>query len=154
MGRVASVEQVRLTSSGTEATMSAIRVARGATGRDRIVKFAGELPRPRRRASWRKGAAAWRRSACPGSAGVTAGAVADTLVAPYNVVPVLDEQVAAVIVEPIAANMGLVPPAPGFLEGLRRSATGSARCSSSTRSSPGSGWRTAGPRRCWASRPT
>ena len=55
----------------------------------------------------------------PGSAGVPAGAVADTVVAPYNVVPVLDESVACVIVEPVAANMGLVPPVPGFLEGLR-----------------------------------
>jgi glutamate-1-semialdehyde 2,1-aminomutase len=58
-----------------------------------------------------------------GSAGVTKGAVADTIVAPYNVVPELDDRVAAVIVEPVAANMGLVPPAPGFLEGLREACT-------------------------------
>src|SRR5204863_3203851 len=55
----------------------------------------------------------------PGSAGVTDGAVRDTAVAPYNVVPELDERTACVIVEPVAANMGLVPPAPGFLDGLR-----------------------------------
>ncbi len=64
----------------------------------------------------------------PGSAGVPASAVADTLVAPYNVVPTLDEQTAAVIVEPIAANMGLVPPVPGFLEGLRAECDGWGRC--------------------------
>ncbi|MGQ0616955.1 MAG: glutamate-1-semialdehyde 2,1-aminomutase [Acidimicrobiia bacterium] len=116
--RVPSCEMVRFVSSGTEATMSAIRVARGATGRDGVVKFAGcyhghgDLLL----AQAGSGLAAL---GLPASAGVTEGAVRDTLVVPYNVVPELDGTVACIIVEPIAANMGLVPPAPGFLEGLR-----------------------------------
>jgi glutamate-1-semialdehyde 2,1-aminomutase len=116
--RVASVDKVRMVSSGTEATMSAIRVARGFTGRDKIVKFAGNY-HGHSDGLLVEGGTAMASLGLPGSAGVTANAVADTIVAPYNVVPTLDEQVAAVIVEPIAANMGLVPPVPGFLEGLR-----------------------------------
>ena len=110
---------VRLVSSGTEAAMSAIRLARGATGRDAIVKFAGcyHGHSDNLLAAGGSGVANQGLSGCDG---VTAGAVADTIVAPYNVVPTLDERVAAVIVEPVAANMGLVAPAPGFLEGLRR----------------------------------
>ena len=69
----------------------------------------------------------------PDSAGVPAGAVADTVVAPYNVVPELDERVACVIVEAVAANMGLVPPVAGFLDGLRAACDRPAPCSSSTR---------------------
>ncbi len=69
----------------------------------------------------------------PASAGVPKAAVADTLVAPYNVVPEIGDDVAAVIVEPVAANMGLVPPRPGFLEGLREACTRAGACSSSTR---------------------
>ncbi|MGV3758218.1 MAG: glutamate-1-semialdehyde 2,1-aminomutase [Actinomycetota bacterium] len=116
--RVPSVEMVRLVSSGTEATMSALRVARGFTGRDTVVKFAGNYHGhgDLLLAEAGSGLAAL---GLPGSAGVTEAAVKDTLVVPYNVVPTLDESVACVIVEPIAANMGLVPPAPGFLEGLR-----------------------------------
>jgi glutamate-1-semialdehyde 2,1-aminomutase len=116
--RVRGIEQVRLVNSGTEATMSAIRLARGHTGRSRIVKFAGNYHghADMLLAAGGSGVATLGLS---GSAGVPAGAVADTIVAPYNVVPELDEQVAAVIVEPVAANMGLVAPAPGFLEGLR-----------------------------------
>jgi glutamate-1-semialdehyde 2,1-aminomutase len=119
---VASVpgcEQVRLVSSGTEAAMSAIRVARGFTGRDRIVKFDG-CYHGHADMLLAGGGSGVATLGLPGSAGVPAAAVADTLVAPYNVVPELDERVACVIVEPAAANMGLVPPAPGFLEGLRR----------------------------------
>ena len=116
--RVASVDKVRMVSSGTEATMSAIRVARGFTGRDKIVKFAGNY-HGHSDGLLVEGGTAMASLGLPGSAGVTANAVADTIVAPYNVVPTLDEQVAAVIVEPIAANMGLVSPVPGFLEGLR-----------------------------------
>jgi glutamate-1-semialdehyde 2,1-aminomutase len=116
--RVASVDKVRMVSSGTEATMSAIRVARGFTGRDKIVKFAGNY-HGHSDGLLVEGGTAMASLGLPGSAGVTANAVADTIVAPYNVVPQLDESVACVIVEPIAANMGLVPPAPGFLEGLR-----------------------------------
>ncbi|HMJ77693.1 MAG TPA: glutamate-1-semialdehyde 2,1-aminomutase [Iamia sp.] len=127
--RVPACERVRLVSSGTEATMSAIRLTRGATGRDKIVKFAGNYHGHSDglladagsavaliEAGTGEGAGA---RAVPGSAGVPAGAVADTVVAPYNVVPELDEAIACVIVEPVAANMGLVPPAPGFLAGLR-----------------------------------
>ena len=116
--RVASVEKVRMVSSGTEATMSAIRLARGFTGRDKIVKFAGNY-HGHSDGLLVEGGTAMASLGLPGSAGVTANAVADTIVAPYNVVPVLDATVACVIVEPIAANMGLVPPVPGFLEGLR-----------------------------------
>jgi len=116
--RVPSVEMVRLVSSGTEATMSAVRVARGFTGRDVVVKFAGNYHGhgDLLLAEAGSGLAAL---GLPGSAGVTEAAVQDTRVVPYNVVPTLDDGVACVIVEPVAANMGLVPPAPGFLEGLR-----------------------------------
>ena len=115
---VNGLEMVRLVSSGTEAAMSAIRVARGATGRDAIVKFAGcyHGHSDNLLAAGGSGVANQGLSGCDG---VTAGAVADTIVAPYNVVPVLDARVAAVIVEPVAANMGLVAPARGFLEGSR-----------------------------------
>ena len=116
--RVPSVEMVRLVSSGTEATMSAVRVARGHTGRDTVVKFAGNYHGhgDLLLAEAGSGLAAL---GLPGSAGVTAAAVADTLVVPYNQVPELDERTACVIVEPVAANMGLVPPEEGFLKGLR-----------------------------------
>ena len=117
-----AIEQVRLVSSGTEATMSAIRLARGFTGRDRLVKFAGNYHGHSDSLLAEAGSSVAQIDAAiegvPGSAGVPAGAVAQTTVVPYNEVPTLDESVAAVIVEPIAANMGLVPPAAGFLEGL------------------------------------
>jgi len=116
--RVPSVELVRLVSSGTEATMSAIRVARGFTGRRVVVKFAG-CYHGHADALLAESGSGVAALGLPGSAGVTASQVADTLVVPYNVVPALDDDVACVIVEPVAANMGLVPPAPGFLEGLR-----------------------------------
>ncbi len=116
--RVPGCAQVRLVSSGTEATMSAIRVARGATGRDRIVTFAGNYHGHSDQLLVAGGSGV-ATLGLPGSAGVPAGAVADTVVAPYNQVPEIDESVACVIVEPVAANMGLVPPRPGFLEGLR-----------------------------------
>jgi len=117
--RVAGCEQVRLVSSGTEAAMSAIRVARGYTGRDRVVKFDG-CYHGHSDALLAGGGSGVATLGLPGSAGVPASAVADTIVAPYNVVPPVDETVACVIVEVIAANMGLVPPVPGFVEGLRR----------------------------------
>jgi glutamate-1-semialdehyde 2,1-aminomutase len=116
--RVGGLEQVRLVSSGTEALMSAVRLARGATGRDKIVKFDG-CYHGHCDALLVAGGSGVAQMGLPGSAGVTAGAVKDTIVAPYNVVPTLDETVAAVLVEPVAANMNLVAPAPGFLEGLR-----------------------------------
>ena len=116
--RISGLESVRFVSSGTEATMSAIRLARGATGRSGIVKFAG-CYHGHGDALLAAGGSGVANQGLTGCDGVTAGAVADTIVAPYNVVPELDETVAAVIVEPVAANMGLVAPAPGFLEGLR-----------------------------------
>jgi len=116
--RVDGCESVRLVNSGTEATMSAIRVARGATGRDRIVVFEG-CYHGHSDALLAGGGSGVATLGLPASAGVPAGAVADTMVLPYNVVPALDQEVAAVIVEPTAANMGLVPAVPGFLEGLR-----------------------------------
>ena len=123
--RVASVEMVRLVSSGTEAAMTAVRIARGATGRSKIVKFAGcyhgHLDSLLVAAG--SGLATF---GLPGSAGVTEGAVADTIVVPYNDVVALEalfnahgNEIAAVLVEPIAANMGLVAPQPGFLEAIR-----------------------------------
>ncbi len=117
--RVTGCEQVRLVSSGTEAAMSAVRVARGFTGRDRVVKFDGcyHGHSDTLLAGGGSGVAAL---GLPGSAGVPASAVADTLVVPYNVVPEVDDGVACVIVEPAAANMGVVAPAPGFLQGLRK----------------------------------
>jgi glutamate-1-semialdehyde 2,1-aminomutase len=118
VSRVPGLEMVRLTSSGTEAAMSAVRLARGCTGRDKVVKFAGNY-HGHSDALLAAGGSGIAEQGISGSAGVTPGAVADTIVAPYNVVPELDEQVAVVVVEPVAANMGLVPPAPGFLEGLR-----------------------------------
>ena len=116
--RVAGLESVRFVSSGTEATMSAVRLARGATGRPGIVKFAG-CYHGHGDALLAAGGSGVANQGLTGCDGVTVGAVADTIVAPYNVVPELDDTVAAVIVEPVAANMGLVAPASGFLEGLR-----------------------------------
>ena len=117
--RVPGCEQVRFVSSGTEAAMSALRLARGVTGRSRVVKFDG-CYHGHSDGLLAGGGSGVATLGLPGSAGVPSGAVADTVVGPYNVVPELDEQVACVIVEPIAANMNLVPPRPGFLEGLRR----------------------------------
>ena len=116
--RVPGVEKLRMVSSGTEATMSALRVARGFTGRTKVVKFAGNYHGHTDQLLASSGTA-MASLGIPGSAGVTARAVADTVVAPYNVVPTLDDDTACVMVEPVAANMGLVAPVPGFLEGLR-----------------------------------
>lgn len=117
--RVPWLEMVRMTSSGTEATMSAIRLARGVTGRSKLVKFAG-CYHGHSDALLAAAGSGVANQGLPGSAGVPPAAVADTIVVPYNQVPQLSEEVAVVCVEPVAANMGLVPPAPGFLEGLRR----------------------------------
>jgi len=116
--RIAGLEAVRFVSSGTEATMSAIRLARGATGRSGIVKFAG-CYHGHADALLAAGGSGVANQGLSGCDGVTDGAVVDTVVAPYNVVPALDDTIAAVIVEPVAANMGLIAPADGFLEGLR-----------------------------------
>lgn len=116
--RVPSCERVRLMNSGTEATSTAVRLSRGFTGRDRIVIFHGNF-HGATDALLAAGGSGVATLGLPGTAGVPAEAVANTMVVPYNVVPQLDERVAAVFVEPIAANMGVVAPASGFLEGLR-----------------------------------
>src|SRR5580765_5959720 len=120
-----SLERVRFVSSGTEATMSAIRVARAATSRDKIIKFEGCYHGHADPFLVQAGSGALTLGV-PTSPGVTRAAVADTLVATYNdlesVRRLFDanrDQVAGLIVEPIAGNMGLVPPADGFLRGLR-----------------------------------
>lgn len=117
--RVDGCERVRLVSSGTEATMSAVRVARAFTGRDRIVVFEG-CYHGHSDGLLAGGGSGVATLGIPASAGVPKAAVADTLVAPYNSVPKIGDDVACVIVEPVAANMGLVPPVPGFLSGLRQ----------------------------------
>ena len=116
--RVPSVDKVRLVSSGTEATMSAIRLARGHTGRTKLVKFAGNY-HGHGDALLAQSGSALAVFSLPESVGVTAATVADTAVVPFNEVPDLDEAVAAVILEPVAANMGLIPPDEGFLQALR-----------------------------------
>ncbi len=115
---VPGCEQLRLVSSGTEATMTAVRLARGVTGRARVVKFAG-CYHGHSDGLLAGGGSGVATLGLPGSDGVPASAVADTLVVPYGAVPEIGPDVACVIVEPAAANMGLVPPPPGFLEGLR-----------------------------------
>jgi glutamate-1-semialdehyde 2,1-aminomutase len=116
-GRISGLEMIRLVSSGTEATMSAIRLARGATGRDKIVKFAGHYHghADSLLVAGGSGVASQGLSGCDG---VPDSAVADTVVVPWNVVPDLTD-VAVLAVEPLPANMGLVPPSPGFLAKLR-----------------------------------
>ena len=126
--RVPSVEKVRLVSSGTEAAMTAVRLARGATGRTKILKFAG-CYHGHLDALLVAAGSGLATLGIPGSAGVTPGAVADTVVVPYNDIPAVDaafleHDIAAVLVEPIAANMGLVLPATGFLDYLRNRCTG------------------------------
>jgi glutamate-1-semialdehyde 2,1-aminomutase len=116
-----SIERLRFVSSGTEAAMSAVRLARAATGRDRIVKMAGGYHGHADALLVEPGSGA---IGIPASAGVTAGAVRDTLVVPYNDLDAVERtlrahDIAAVIVEPVAANMGVVAPLPGYLEGLR-----------------------------------
>jgi glutamate-1-semialdehyde 2,1-aminomutase len=128
---VPSMQRVRLVSSGTEATMSALRLARGATGRDKIVKVDGAYHGHADSLLVAAGSGA-ATLGLPGSRGVTAGAAQDTLTVPWNDAAALEavfathrdpgggSQIAALIVEPVCGNMGCVPPAPGYLEAARR----------------------------------
>ena len=123
---VPSIEKVRMVNSGTEATMSAIRVARGFTGRDKIIKFEGCYHGHADSFLIAAGSGAITNGV-PDSPGVPSGVARDTLTAPFNdlaAVRVLVEanpaQIAAIILEPVVGNMGLVLPQPGFLEGLRK----------------------------------
>ena len=125
-----SIDMVRLVNSGTEATMSAIRAARAFTGRSKVVKFAGCYHGHNDGLLVEAGSGGATYS-IPNSAGVPEGYARETLVADYNDVNSVQRlfdshpgEIAAVILEPVAANMGVVPPAPGFLEGLRRLTTG------------------------------
>ncbi len=123
---VPSVEMVRMVNSGTEAVMSAIRTARGFTGRDKIIKFTGCYHGHSDGLLVRAGSGAMT-AGVPDSAGVPAGCTTDTLIAEYNHPESVKElfeccgrEIAALIVEPVAANMGVVVPQPGFLQELRR----------------------------------
>jgi len=122
---VPSIEMVRFVNSGTEATMSALRLARAYTGRSKIIKFEGCYHGHADFLLVRAGSGVTTLG-LPDSAGVPEGIAQNTLVAPYNDLPAVDRlfsencgQVAAVIVEPVAGNMGVIPPEPGFLAGLR-----------------------------------
>jgi glutamate-1-semialdehyde 2,1-aminomutase len=122
---VPSVEKVRLVSSGTEAAMSALRLARGVTKRDRILKFAG-CYHGHADALLAEAGSGLATLGIPSTPGVPTGAAGDTVVSAYNdlaaaaaAVERYGEGLAAIVVEPVAGNMGVVPPAPGFLEALR-----------------------------------
>jgi len=124
-----AMEMMRFVNSGTEATMSALRLARGVTGRSKIVKFDG-CYHGHADSLLAKAGSGVATFGLPDSAGVPPEMTAHTLVVPYNDLAATDEtfrksgpEIAAVIVEPVAGNMGVVPPAPGFLEGLRRIAS-------------------------------
>ena len=126
---VPSIEMVRMVNSGTEATMSAIRLARGYTGRSKIVKFAGCYHGHGDSFLIKAGSGAITLG-LPDSPGVIESTAKDTLIAEYNNLASVEElfaqcgsEIAAIIVEPVAANMGVVLPQKGFLEGLRRIAT-------------------------------
>jgi glutamate-1-semialdehyde 2,1-aminomutase len=125
LDRYSLCERVRFVNSGTEATMSALRLARAVTGRDAFVKLAGNYHGHADPFLVQAGSGALT-TGVPSSAGVPEAVARDTLVAPYNDLPALERQlssrrgeVAAVVLEPVAGNMGVVPPEPGYLEGVR-----------------------------------
>ena len=127
--RVPAAEHVRLVSTGTEATMTAVRLARGATGRPLVVKFAG-CYHGHVDSLLAEAGSGVANQALPGSAGVTEATASETLVLPYNDLAAVEQvfaergsEIAAVITEAAPANMGIVPPLPGFNEGLRRITT-------------------------------
>ncbi|OMF85515.1 glutamate-1-semialdehyde-2,1-aminomutase [Paenibacillus sp. FSL R7-0337] len=128
--RVASVDIVRMVNSGTEATMSAIRLARGYTGRSKILKFEGSYHGHADSLLIKAGSGV-ATLGLPDSPGVPEGVAVNTITVPYNDLDGVKtaferygNEIAAIIVEPIAGNMGVVPPLPGFLEGLRKVTTG------------------------------
>jgi glutamate-1-semialdehyde 2,1-aminomutase len=117
--RVKGIESIRFVNSGTEATMTALRLARGATNRSKIIKFSGCYHGHSDTLLAAAGSGIANQG-ISGSDGVTESAVSDTIVVPFNKVPEIDQSIAAVIVEPVAANMGLVEPEPDFLKELRK----------------------------------
>ena len=136
--RFASVEMVRMVNSGTEATMSAVRLARAATGREQLLKFAGAY-HGHVDGLLAEAGSGLATQGIPASPGVPEAQAAATIVVPWNdldavAAALAEHQVAAILAEPVPANMGLVPPADGFLAELRRQRRrATARCSSSTR---------------------
>ena len=126
ISRVPSIERVRFVNSGTEATMSAVRLARGFTGRDKVIKCEGCYHGHVDALLVQAGSGATTLGT-PSSPGIPKGTTADTLLVPYNnpqamvdVFAAHGKNIAAILIEPIAGNMGMVPPAPGYLESLRK----------------------------------
>ena len=122
---VPNMDKIRFVNSGTEACMSAVRLARGASGKEKIIKFAGCYHGHSDAFLIQAGSGAVTFGS-PSSPGVTKGTAQDTLLAPYNNIEAVEQffqeypdEIAAIIIEPVAGNMGCIPPAEGFLEGLR-----------------------------------